>query len=311
MFMSVKSSATDSTASPVERAPAFIRPFLKNDRLRHLVLVAPWVTVLVLFVFIPLAAVVVWSLTTPTTFGMEYSFTTQNYAEFFTSYRLGTFFNTVLAALFQAGVAVAFGVPIAYYAGVRMRGSKYTFPLLLLFAVPFFVSPILRSMAWIGFLGDQGLINSVLLSVGIVDNPVGWFLYSHFAVHVSLPTTYVPFVVFPTWLAMARIDDATLSASADLGATPFQTIRHVVVPLAMPGIVIGAVFVFVGVLGESATAVILGGGHVGFIATVIDNSVNSLNIPLASAISTIMLLLAATVLLLWERVFGLKIVGEI
>lgn len=309
--MSIQTSPTDSTASPVERAPAPVRPFLENDRLRHLTLAAPWVAVLVLFVFIPLAAVVVWSLTTPTLFGMEYTFTSQNYVQFVTSYRLGTFFNTVLAALLQAGIAVAFGFPIAYYAGIRMRGSKYTFPLLLLFAVPFFVSPILRAIAWIGFLGDQGLFNFVLLTIGLVDDPIGWFLFSHFAVHVSLPTTYIPFVVFPTWLAMARIDDATLSASADLGATPLQTIRTVVVPLSMPGIVIGAVFVFVGVLGESATAVILGGGHVGFIATVIDNSVNALNIPLASAISTVMLLLAVVVLLLWERVFGLKIVGEI
>ena len=309
--MSLKTSPTDPATPPVERAPAPVRPFLENDRLRHLALVAPWAAVLVLFVFVPLAAVVGWSLTTPTLFGMEYTFTTQNYAEFVTSYRLGTFFNTVLAALLQAAIAVAFGFPIAYYAGIRMRGSKYTFPLLLLFAVPFFVSPILRAIAWIGFLGDQGLFNFVLLSIGLVDEPVGWFLYSHFAVHVSLPTTYVPFVVFPTWLAMARIDDSMLSASADLGATPLQKIRHVVVPLSMPGIVIGAVFVFVGVLGESATAVILGGGHVGFIATVIDNTVNALNIPLASAISTVMLLLAILVLLLWERIFGLKIVGEI
>ncbi|MEY7849592.1 ABC transporter permease [Natrarchaeobius sp. A-rgal3] len=248
---------------------------------------------------------------TQTLFGVEYSFTLENYVEFFTSYQLGVFFQTVAAAAFQVVIAVAFGFPIAYYTGIRMRGSKYAFPLLLLFAVPFFVSYILRAMAWIGFLGNQGVFNSALMTLGITDGPIGWFLYSQFAVHVSLPASYIPFVVFPAWLAMARIGDETLSASADLGATPIQTIRHVVLPLSMPGIVIGAVFVFVGVLGESATPVILGGGNVGFVSSVIDNAVNSLNLPLASAISTVMLLMALLVLAIWERIFGLKIVGEI
>lgn len=309
--MSSKTPTAEQAVSAVDRAPAPVRPFLRNDRLRHLALVTPWLAVFLLFVFVPLAAVVLWSFMTPTLFGMEYAFTVSNYTEFFSSYRLTTFLNTVVAAVVQVAFAVAFGFPIAYYTGIRMRGSKYAFPLLLLFAIPFFVSYILRAIAWIGFLGDQGVFNVVLMSIGVIEDPIGWFLFSQFAVHVSLPASYIPFVVFPAWLAMARIDDAILSASADLGSTPLQTIRHVVIPLSMPGIVIGAVFVFVGVLGESATPVILGGGNVGFISTTIDNAVNSLNIPLASAISTIMLVLALVVLLLWERIFGLKIVGEI
>jgi ABC-type spermidine/putrescine transport system permease subunit I len=267
--------------------------------------------VLLLFVFIPLFAIVAWSVMTQTLFGVEYTFTLDSYIEFLSSYRLGVFLSTIAAAILQVVIAIVFGFPLAYYAGVRIRGSKYVFPLLLLFAIPFFVSYILRAMAWIGFLGDQGVFNTLLLGLGLVDEPIGWFLYSHFAVHVSLPSSYIPFLVFPAWLAMARIDDETLSASADLGATPLQTIRHIVLPLAMPGIVIGAVFVFISTLGESATPVILGGGNVGFVATVIDSAVNSLNIPLASAISTVMLLLALLILALWERVFGLEIVGEI
>lgn len=297
--------------SPQERLPAVLRPLIDNDRLRFGLQVAPWLGLLTLFVFLPLASIFVWSVAVPLPFGFELGFTLENYEAFFDSYRPGIFWTTIQEAVLQVGLSLLFGFPIAYYAGVRKRHSQYTFPVMLLFAIPFLTSYILRTLSWISFLGSDGVFNTILLTTGLVAEPVGWFLYSKFAVRVGMLASYLPFMIFPAWLAMSRIDDEILHASADLGGSPLATIRHIVLPLSIPGLLIGSVFVFVGVLGESVVPVILGGGSISLIATVIDNAVNSARLPLASAISAIVLLFAISLLLLWEYVFGLKTVGEI
>lgn len=284
--------------------------FLENDRLRYWLQVAPWL-VLLLFVFVPLLAIFIWSVAVQEAFGMQLGFTLENYADFVDSYRFGVFIDTIKEGILQVALALMFGFPIAYYTGVKKRHSKYTFPLLLLFAVPFLTNYILRTLSWIAFLGNEGMINSILMTIGLTSEPLSWLLYSRFAVRVSLVASYLPFMIFPAWLAMSRISDEVLQASSDLGATPLATVRHVVLPLSMPGLVIGSVFVFVGVLGESVVPVILGGGNISLVATVIDNSVNSLQIPRASAISAIVLVFALVLIAIWDWLFGLEKVGEI
>lgn len=309
--------STDSTDrrgvdyAPQQRLPAIFRPLVDNDRLRFVLQVLPWFSVLLLFVFLPLAAIFVWSVAIPEPFGFQLGFTFENYLAFFDSYRLGIFWVTIKEAVLLVVLSLIFGFPIAYYAGIRKRYSKYTFPLMLLFAIPFLTNYILRTLSWISILGSNGVFNTVLLTLGVVNEPVGWFLFSTFAVRVGMLASYLPFMIFPAWLAMSRIDDRVLQSSADLGASPLSTIRHIVLPLSVPGLLIGSVFVFVGVLGENVVPVILGGGNISFIATVIDNAVNSARLPLASAISAVVLLFAMGLLVLWEYVFGLKRVGEI
>lgn len=297
--------------SPQERLPSVLRPLVENDRLRFVLQVLPWLSILALFVFLPLAAIFVWSVAIPQPFGFKLGFTLENYLTFINSYRLNIFFVTIGEGILLVVLSLVFGFPIAYYAGIRKRHSKYTFPVMLLFAIPFLTNYILRTLSWISFLGSDGLFNTILALFGIINQPLGWLLYSKFAVRVGMLASYLPFMVFPAWLAMSRIDDEILQASTDLGASPLATIRHVVLPLSIPGLLIGSVFVFVGVLGESVVPVILGGGSISLIATVIGNAVNSARLPLASAISAVLLLFAVLLLLAWEYVFGLRTVGEI
>jgi ABC-type spermidine/putrescine transport system permease subunit I len=297
--------------SPIQRIPGVLRPLLEHDKIRYYLQVAPAALLLGVFMFLPLLGIIVISFGEPSPFGIELGFDVGSYVEFFTSYRMTRFVDTILAGLLQVLIALFIGFPLAYYTGIRMRGSRYTLPLLLLFAIPFITNYILRTLSWIAFLGRQGVVNTVLGAFGVINQPLDWLLFSDFAVHVSLIASYVPFLLFPTWLAMSRIDDDVLRASSDLGASPLQTIRYIVLPLSLPGIVIGAVFVFVGVLGESVVPTLLGGPNVTYVATAINNAVSSLNLPLASAISTVVMLVAATIVLLWERTFGLQSIGEI
>lgn len=297
--------------SPIQRIPGALRPLLEHDTVRYYLQVAPAALMLGVFVFLPLLGIVVISFSNPSPFGIQLALDPGSYVAFFTSYRLGRLVDTILAGFLQVLVAFLVGFPLAYYTGIRMRGSRYTLPLLLLFAIPFITNYILRTLSWIAFLGRQGVVNTILQALGLVNQPLDWLLFSDFAVHVSLIASYVPFLLFPTWLAMSRIDDDVLRASADLGASPLQTIRYVVLPLSLPGIVIGAVFVFVGVLGESVVPTLLGGPNVTYVATPINNAVSSLNLPLASAISTVVMLIATVIVIIWERTFGLQSIGDI
>jgi len=303
---------TQNQSPPAAKRTAnVVELVLEHDRLRFYLQLLPAAFMLGVFMFVPILAIIVLSFAQPSPFGIELGFEIQNYLDFFTTYRFTRFIDTVLAGVLQVGIAFVVGFPLAYYTGIRMRGSKYTFPILLLFTIPFLTNYIMRTLSWIAFLGREGVFNTVLVSVGIVSEPLEWMLYSDFAVHVSLIASYVPYLLFPTWLAMSRIDDDVLRASGDLGASPLQTFRYVVMPLAMPGAVIGAIFVFVGVLGEGTVPTLLGGPNVTYIVTSINNAVSGLNLPLASAISTTLMIVAGVILLVWERVFGLQSIGEI
>jgi ABC-type spermidine/putrescine transport system permease subunit I len=311
MNSSNSQGVTTGEESAIERAPRFIRPFLERDRLRYYLQLFPMIFLLVGFLFLPLAGIVALSFTPSSPFGFEISFTVENYVTLFNSHHMGRLIDTVFAGGLQIVGAFLVGFPLAYYTGIKKRNSPYTFPLLLLFAVPFFTNYILRTLAWTGILGREGVVNSALLSLGVVNEPLGWLLYSEFAVQVGMLAGFAPFLLFPAWLGMNRIDDEVLLASNDVGASQWQTIRYIVIPLAMPGIVIGAVFVFVGVLGETVIPTLLGGPAVTFIGTSIGDAANSLNLPYASAMSSVVMGLAIVIVLLWERIFGLKSVGEI
>ena len=290
------------------------------DRPRHLfyLQILPPLLFVVFFVFVPLASIFAWSFWSVQGNRLVPGFSTNAYAEFlgvgYPTWRAEIFLKTLRIAFSQTLIALVVGFAIAYFVGIKLRGSKYTLPLLLLFAVPFLTSYLLRTLSWHVVLQTQGIINSALMALGLIKAPITWLIFSEFAVHIGLLSTYLPFMIFPVWLAMSRIDSNVLAASADLGGAPKDTLFRVVIPLTLPGMLIGSIFVFVGVLGDSVVPQILGGptdGSGTLIANLIDKAVGGQQYPLAAAIASIILLTAIGLILGWERVFGLKKIGEI
>ena len=271
------------------------------------------------FVFVPLASIFAWSFWTVENNRLVPGFSTSAYEEFLgigglPTWRLDIFLKTLRIAVTQTAIALVLGFAIAYFVGIKMRGSKYALPLPLLFAVPFLTSYLLRTLSWYIVLQSRSLINTVLQSIGATNGPLPGLLFSEFSVHVGLLSTYLPFMIFPIWLAMSRIDQTVLAASADLGGRPRDTLFRVVVPLGLPGILIGSIFVFVGVLGDSVVPEILGGATDSsrtLIANLIDKAISGQQYPMAAAIASIILLMAIGLIWGWERAFGLKKIGEI
>ncbi len=174
---------------------------------------------------------------------------------------LRLFFKSVTMATTSAMLAVLLAFPIAYFLAYGVRGSKYTW--LLIVIAPFLTSYLLRIFAWKVILGDQGVINSGLFELGLRDpeNPISFLIYSQFTVILVLLYAWVPFIVLPMFIALQSIDRRLLEAATDLGASRLQGLRKVTLPLAAPGIVAAFLFVFIPSIGEYITPSLVGGNQ--------------------------------------------------
>jgi putative spermidine/putrescine transport system permease protein len=157
--------------------------------------------------------------------------------------------------------------------------------------VPFWNSYLIRAVAWLPMLGRRGLLNSLLVSLGIIDKPARFLLYSEFGYTTALAQLYVVLCVGPIFFSLAKIDNDILEAARDMGATAFQIFREIILPLSLPGVAIGMIFIFVMLMGEFATAVVVYGGKASTVGTVILNYYAIANYPFA-AVNAIMLMLA-------------------
>ncbi len=149
-------------------------------------------------------------------------------------------------------------------------------------------------ISWVPFLGRNGIANSSLMSMGVIDEPLEWLLFSDFSVILGFVHLYTLFMVVPIFNTMMRIDRSLLEAATDAGATGFQTLRHVVLPLTKPGIMIGTIFVVTLVMGDFITVRFMSGSQSANVGRLISNDVGLLQYPSAAATAVVLL---ATVLL--------------
>ncbi len=198
---------------------------------------------------------------------------------------LGT---SAFMALIVAVSAVALAYPIAYFLAFK-AGVRTGFYLVLLL-VPFWTSYLLRVMAWKIMLGSDGVINSFLRYVGLIDQPLTILLYNRYAVVLTLIYVWIPFVALPILAALQRIDRSLFEAAADLGATPWRRFWRVVFPLSLPGVLAAFFMVFIPTVGEYVTPLLVGGSRGSMYGNIIqDFFTKAANWPLGSALSMIML----------------------
>jgi spermidine/putrescine transport system permease protein len=214
-------------------------------------------------------------------------------------------------ALSSTALMLLIAYPIAYLITLRIR-PEYTRAFLFLFAVPFVVNYIVRTLAWTDILGRTGVLNTALIRLGLIERPLDWLLFSDFAVYLGLVTAYMPFMIFPIWLSLSAIDRRLLEASWMLGESPVRTFWRVTLPLSLPGVFAAAIFGFVGAFGEVAVSLILGGVGYQLLGNAITSALDVLHYPLAAAISTVATALMLALLVAWYRLFDIRLVlGDI
>jgi putrescine transport system permease protein len=201
------------------------------------------------------------------------------------------YFDAYVSSIKIAAVSTFFtllvGFPIAYL--IARSDDKYRGILLALVILPFWTSFLLRVYAWVGLLKKQGLVNEVLMSMGIINEPLT-MLQTDFAVYIGIVYTYLPFMILPLYSALEKMDISLLEAAEDLGARPIQSFFMITVPLAMPGIIAGCMLVFIPAVGEYVIPALLGGSDTLMIGRVLwDEFSLNRDWPMASAVATVML----------------------
>jgi ABC-type spermidine/putrescine transport system permease subunit I len=257
------------------------------------------------FLILPLGFTFVISFWMRVGFKVQPAFTLKSYAEFFSGVRLLVFERSLLASVEATALSLLIAYPIAYFIARRIK-PELTRSVLMLFTIPFLVNYIIRTFAWTYMLGRTGSINSILLQLGLVDQVVDWFLYSDFAVLLGLVTSYMPFMIFPLWLSLSRIDSQLVEASWLLGANPIRSFFRITLPLSMPGIFAAVIFGFVGCFGESAVPIILGGVGYQLMGNTITSTMDVLNYPLAAAMSSVVVGAMMFLLTLWYFAFDMR-----
>jgi ABC-type spermidine/putrescine transport system permease subunit I len=243
--------------------------------------VAPLFVVMLLAFNLPIVLMLSWSVAAPPE-------VLAHYAQVFErAVYLKVLGNTFRIALIATAVCVVLGYPLAYW----MRGlspGRQLFALALV-VLPFWVSILVRTYAWIVILGNDGLVNRTLEGLGLIHAPVS-FLYNQFGVVLGTANVLLPFLVLPLFAAMLKVDDRLLQAAASLGASDRTVFWRVFFPLTLPSLAAGAILVCILTLGFFITPAILGGGRVPMIANMLDLLINRLpRWELAAAISTLLL----------------------
>jgi spermidine/putrescine transport system permease protein len=258
-----------------------------------------WVTAFLLVPYALLFCYSFWSVSPQQT--IVHNWSLQNYIQLIRNpIYLSVLFRSMRIAGSVTVLALLVGYPLAYF--LSFHAAKRKDLLYQLVIIPLWASYLVRGYAWKTILGTDGVLNGLLQYLHITRHPVEFFLYSPFAVVLTLTHIYTPFTFLPIYASLEHVPRNLVEASHDLGASPWSTFRRVILPLSLPGVLAGATFAFVLTLGDFLAPLLVGGAS----GIMISNIVVSLfgaayNWPLGSAISLCMLLLVMTLLFATER----------
>ena len=210
-----------------------------------------------------------------------------------------SYLRSIKVAFISTIFCLLLGYPMAYYIAQSPPTKRNV--LLMLIILPFWTSFLLRVYAWMGILSTNGIINSMFLWIGIIDEPIQ-MLYTNFAVYLGIVYTYLPFMILPLYANLERLDLNLHDAAADLGGKPLQVFRDITLPVSLPGIIAGSLLVFIPAMGEFVIPALLGGLDSLMIGrTLYDEFFVNRDWPLASAVATILLLILVLPMVFFQR----------
>ncbi len=274
--------------------------YSKSDNAKAYVLLSPALVLVVLGMAVPLIAVFSVSFTTQASFVIDYTPTFDRYIEFMdTSTRTGNVLTTLLGRSLSISFLVAFftlitAYPVAYYIAFYVKKNKMLW--LILITLPFWTSYLLRVFAWKLILGHGGVINASLMTVGFIDEPLGFLMYSKTATVITLAHAWAAFALLPLYVSLDKIDHSLIEASYDLGCTKFETFIRVVWPLSLPGVIGAVLIIFIPTVGDYVTPALVGGTEGRMLSNMIQTYFGRANnFPLGAASAVVMLISVALI----------------
>jgi len=279
------------------------RKLREESKFQGLALISPTLLYLLIFLIIPMILVVVISFLTRGTYGnIEYRFNVDNYSRLIDPLYLRILLYSMWVAGLTTVITILIGYPLAYY--IARANPRQRSLLLFLILVPFWTNFIIRIYAWIMILRTEGILNNLLISLGVINFPLD-ILYSPLAVQIGMVYEFLPFMVLPLYTSLEKIENAQLEAAADLGARPWRAFFRVTFPLSVPGIVAGSILVFIPAMGMFVVPDLMGGAKTMLVGNLIRNQfLTARDWPFGSAASMLLLLLTLAVTLVYTRKAG-------
>ncbi|NYG32124.1 ABC transporter permease [Sphaerotilus montanus] len=277
---------------------------------------SPLAAVFALFFVLPLGLVLMVSFWQASEYELIPAFTGQNYLDVFTGcpvtpdgdlcVTFKTYLSTLKFSVLTWLITALLGFSIAYFLAFHIEGTLTQTVLFIVCTVPFWTSNVIRMISWVPLLGRNGLVNQTLQGMGLIDTPIEWLLFSDFSVVLAFVHLYTMFMIVPIFNSMMRIDRNLLEAARDNGASPWQTVWHVVLPLSRTGLIIGSIFVVALVMGDFVTVGVMGGQQIASVGKIIQVQTSYLQFPIAAANAVILLAVVLLMIVALMRLVNLR-----
>ena len=278
-------------------------------------LAIPFGAVFLIYFLIPLSLTLIVSFWDYNDYSILPDFILDNYSYIFAgcfSFENGlcltfkTYLSTFYFCLITWVITLLIGFSVAYFLAFYVTSLPVQIGLFLVCTIPFWTSNVIRMVSWIPLLGRNGLVNDILLRLGVVETPIEWLLYSSFSVLLALVHLYTLFMIVPIFNSMMRIDKSIVEAAYDAGASELQILWNIVIPLCKPGIVIGSIFVITVVMGDFVTIGIMGGQQIASIGKIINTEMNYLQLPGAAANSVTLLVITILIVISMTKFIDIR-----
>jgi putative spermidine/putrescine transport system permease protein len=298
----VASSQTDQMSGRVRSRGLRLSPWIVSY-----LQAAPLFLILGFFFLLPIAMIGIVSFWDYDFAGLYPAFLTMNYTDALGSWvTWKTYLNTLKFTAIVWALTLVIGFWVAYFLAFHIRRTTTQMILFLVCTVPFMTSNIIRMISWIPVLGRNGLVNSTLIEMGLIPKPIEWLLYSDFAVVLAMVHLYTLFMVTPIFNTLMRIDRSLFEAARDGGASGWQVLWNVVIPLAKPGIAIGTIFVVTLVMADFSTVQVMSGGQSASVALMMKNQMSLLQYPAAAANAVVLLIVVLMMVAAILRVVDIR-----
>ncbi len=266
---------------------------------------SPVIIFMLTFLAMPLLLVILVSFFKRGTYGdINFVFTFENYIRMMDPLYLKILWVSLVISLATTVLCLLFGYPFAYF--IARAPKKFRLLLLMLIIVPFWTNSLVRTYAWIILLRTEGVINTYLIQLGLIDQPLT-MLYNQGSVLVGLVYTLFPFMILPLYASIEKLDSSYLEAASDLGAAPWQSFLRVTLPLTMPGIIAGSLLVFIPTLGYFFIPDLMGGSKTMLISNLIKNQfLTARDWPFGSALSIVLIVITLVLIYAYIRMVGSK-----
>ncbi|MDI1261572.1 ABC transporter permease [Aquabacterium sp.] len=263
--------------------------------------------VFLVFFVMPLLLVGAVSFWPQNEYTLEPGFTLDNYVSLFEG---DTTFKTYLSTLKFCAlvwlITLVIGFTLAYFVAFHVPSVGAQTVIFTVMTIPFWTSNVIRMISWIPLLGRNGWVNQTLQNLGLTNEPLDWLLYSDFAVVLAFVHLNTTFMMVPIFNSMMKIDRSLIEAADDCGATAWQTLWNVIVPLCRTGILIGSIFVITLVMGDFVTVGVMGGQQIASVGKTIQVQTSYLQFPLAAANAVVLLGVVLLIIVALNRLVDLR-----